>query len=76
MEDAGPRRPRSSIRVIPATTVPGEAGVGLGLAWLSVVREDVSLLVGEFLPEALLVTVLALLLWAIRRLSRDLRSIG
>ncbi len=36
-------------------------------AWLASVREDVGLLTNEFLPEFLLITVLLLLLWGIRR---------
>jgi hypothetical protein len=45
------------------------------LAWLAVVREDVDLLANEFLPEFLLVTVLLLGMWLVRRLfRRDARS--
>jgi hypothetical protein len=47
----------------------------MSLAWLAAIREDVGLLANEFLPELLLVTVLLLALWAIRRLfRRDARS--
>jgi hypothetical protein len=45
------------------------------LVWLASVREDVDLLTNEFLPEFLLVTVLLLALWLVRRLfRRDARS--
>jgi hypothetical protein len=51
------------------------AGVGLSFAWLASVGEDVGLLTNEFLPEFLLVSVLLLVLWGIRkRLGRDARS--
>ena len=44
-------------------------------AWLASVREDVGLVTNEFLPEFLLITVLLLLLWGIRRrFQRDARS--
>lgn len=52
-----------------------EAGVDVAYAWLASVREDVGLLTNEFLPEFLLITVLLLLLWGIRRrFQRDARS--
>jgi hypothetical protein len=51
------------------------AGVGVSIAWLASVREDVGLLTSEFLPEFLLVSVLLLALWGIRRrFGRDARS--
>jgi hypothetical protein len=44
-------------------------------AWLASVREGVDLLAGEFLPEFLLVAVLLLVMWVVRRLlRRDARS--
>jgi hypothetical protein len=47
----------------------------MSLAWLAVIREDAGLLANEFLPEFLLVSVLLLALWAVRRLfRRDARS--
>ena len=50
--------------------------MGLSLAWLASVREDVGLLTNEFLPEFLLITLLLLVLWAVRRVfRRDARSI-
>jgi hypothetical protein len=49
--------------------------VQTAVAWLASIREDVSLLANEFLPEFLLVTVLLLTLWLIRWLfRRDARS--
>lgn len=49
--------------------------MGLSFAWLASVREDVGLLTNEFLPEFLLVSVLLLVLWGIRkRFGRDARS--
>jgi len=49
--------------------------VGVSLAWVASVREDVGLLAGAYLPEFLLVSVLLLLLWGIkRRFTRDARS--
>lgn len=43
--------------------------------WLAAVREDVGLLAGEFLPEFLLVSVLLIAMWLVRRLfRRDARS--
>lgn len=45
------------------------------MAWLASFREDLGLLTDEFLPEFLLVTLLVLLLWGIRRwIRRDARS--
>jgi uncharacterized membrane protein len=50
--------------------------VGVLSAWASTASEDVSLLTGAYLPEFLLVTVLVVLILAIRRLfSRDRRSV-
>jgi len=50
--------------------------VGLSVAWLASVREDVGLLTKQFLPEFLLITFLLLVLWGVRRLFRhDARSI-
>jgi hypothetical protein len=44
-------------------------------AWLAAVREDVDLLTSEFLPEFLLVSVLVILMFVVRRLlRRDARS--
>ena len=46
--------------------------MGAALAWLVSVREDISLLTGEFLPEFLLVSLLLVLSWALRkRFRRD-----
>ncbi len=43
--------------------------------WLTLAAEDVSLLATAYLPEILVVTVLGLLFWLIRRLvARDPRS--
>jgi hypothetical protein len=48
--------------------------VGAVVAWLASVREDITLLVGEFLPEFLLVSLLLIVAWAIRkRFRRDAR---
>jgi hypothetical protein len=44
-------------------------------AWLTSVREDVDILTNEFLPEFLLVSVLVILIFVVRRLlGRDARS--
>jgi hypothetical protein len=49
--------------------------VGVSVAWLASIGEDVGLLTNEFLPEFLLVTLLLLLFWGIRRrFRRDARS--
>jgi hypothetical protein len=46
--------------------------VGAAAVWLASVREDVTLLVGEFLPEFLLVSLLLIVFWALRkRFRRD-----
>lgn len=43
-------------------------------AWVASASEDVSLLTGAYLPEFLLVTLLVLLAWTIKRLlTRDRR---
>jgi hypothetical protein len=50
-------------------------GVGAAVAWLASFREDVGLLTNEFLPELLLVSLLLLLVWGIRRgFRRDARQ--
>lgn len=47
----------------------------MSFAWIASVREDVGLLTNEFLPEFLLVSVLLLALWGIRRrFGRNARS--
>jgi hypothetical protein len=52
------------------------ADVGMSIAWLASVREDVGLVTHEFLPEFLLVTLLLLIFWGIRKwFRRDARSI-
>lgn len=54
----------------------GAVGVVVGVlsAWVSSASEDMSLLTGAYLPEFLLVTVLVLIAFAIRRLfARDRR---
>lgn len=44
-------------------------------SWLSLVTEDVSLLASAYLPEMLVIVVISLLFWLIRRLfSHDPRS--
>jgi hypothetical protein len=44
-------------------------------AWLASVREGADLLTSEFLPEFLLVSVLLIAMWVVRRLlRRDARS--
>ncbi|HEX7487031.1 MAG TPA: hypothetical protein VF332_12830 [Vicinamibacterales bacterium] len=49
--------------------------MGVSVAWLASIGEDVGLLTNEFLPEFLLVTLLLLLFWGIRRrFRRDARS--
>ncbi len=40
------------------------------IAWFASVGEDVSLLTHEFLPEILLVSLLLLVYWLLRRRSR------
>lgn len=46
--------------------------MGAAAVWLASVREDVTLLVGEFLPEFLLVSLLLIVFWALRkRFRRD-----
>lgn len=48
--------------------------MGAAVVWLASVREDVTLLVGEFLPEFLLVSLLLVVFWAVRkRFRRDAR---
>jgi hypothetical protein len=49
--------------------------VGSTIAWLVSIREDIGLLTHEFLPEFLLVSLLLLLYWGLRkRLGRNARS--
>jgi hypothetical protein len=49
--------------------------VGASAVWLASIGEDLGLLTREFLPELLLVTVVLLISWGIRRgLRRDARS--
>jgi hypothetical protein len=43
-------------------------------AWLTAVREDAGLLTNEFLPEILLVSVVTIVMWLVRRIfRRDVR---
>jgi hypothetical protein len=45
------------------------------VAWFAVVAEDIRMLANEFLPEALLVSLLLLISWGVRRgFRRDARS--
>ena len=49
--------------------------MGASAAWLASIGEDVRLLTSAFLPELLLVTLLLVVSWGIRRgLRRDARS--
>jgi hypothetical protein len=49
--------------------------VGATIAWLVSIREDIGLLTHEFLPEFLLVSLLLLISWGLRkRLGRNARS--
>jgi hypothetical protein len=65
----------AGLRRAAATAAVEGASVGVGMAWLSSIREDVGLLTSEFLPEFLLITVLLLALWGIRRrFGRDART--
>lgn len=46
--------------------------MGWALAWVASIREDIGLLSGEFLPEFLLISLLLLVSWAVRkRLKRN-----
>mgnify|MGYP005814161211 CR=1 FL=1 len=46
------------------------------IAWLMSVREDLTLLISDDLPEILVVSLLVLVAWALRKLfSRNARSI-
>ena len=49
--------------------------MGASAAWLASIGEDARLLAREYLPELLLISLLLLLFWGIRRgLRRDARS--
>jgi hypothetical protein len=49
--------------------------VGVSAAWLASIAEDIRLLGMEYLPELLLISLILLLSWGIRRgLRRDARS--
>jgi hypothetical protein len=49
--------------------------VGVSAAWLASIGEDIRLLGMEYLPELLLISLVLLLSWGIRRgLRRDARS--
>jgi hypothetical protein len=49
--------------------------VGTTIAWLISIREDIGLLTHEFLPEFLLVSILLLVSWGLRkRIGRNARS--
>jgi hypothetical protein len=49
--------------------------VGASAAWLASIGEDARLLAMEYLPELLLISLILLLFWGIRRgLRRDARS--
>lgn len=49
--------------------------MGTTIVWLVSIREDIGLLTHEFLPEFLLVSLLLLLSWGLRkRLGRNARS--
>jgi hypothetical protein len=49
--------------------------VGASAAWVASIGEDVRLLTSAFLPELLLVTLLLVVSWGIRRgFRRDARS--
>jgi hypothetical protein len=49
--------------------------VGTIVAWFAVAADDLRMLVGEFLPELLLASLLLLISWAVRRgFRRDARS--
>jgi hypothetical protein len=49
--------------------------VGASAVWLASIGEDIRLLAREYLPELLLISLLLLLFWGIRRgLRRDARS--
>jgi hypothetical protein len=41
--------------------------VGATIAWLVSIREDIGLLTHEFLPEFLLISLLLLVSWGLRR---------
>ncbi len=48
--------------------------MGAAFAWLTSIREDIALLTAEFLPEFLLVSLLLIVSWALRkRFRRDAR---
>ena len=49
--------------------------MGASVAWMVAIGEDLRLLAGEYLPELLLVSLLLLLSWGLRRgFRRDARS--
>ncbi len=44
--------------------------MGAAVAWLSSVRDDITLLIGEYLPEILLVSVVLVAFWILRKRFR------
>jgi predicted O-methyltransferase YrrM len=51
----------------PAVAGDGGGGLGPSAVWLASIGEDARLLTNEFLPELLLVSVVLLVSWGLRR---------